>query len=251
MLVPAEGQPVVPAPRDQVVSALRSPSSTYADFHGIFWSGSFGFAVGVGPIDLQARAIDARIFRAVELAPGASHRGSVYFRPAAWPAQFAVVLDGLTTAAGAKLGVVELQNCVMPVRPLAPPASLDPAPMAVRAIAVTAQATAGPVGLSVSRVEMARFATTLTVTVENAADQEASLFVAIGQAYLADSAGRTYAVRMLRSDLRDRVAPRGHARGQLVFEPLPAELAVGPISLVMPGVRVGDAAYDLKVQLRI
>jgi hypothetical protein len=54
---------------------------------------------------------------------------------------------------------------------------------------------------------------------------------------------------MLRSTLPDRVGARDQVRGQLVLEPLPLEPAATSLVLTMPGARVGDAVYDLRVDL--
>jgi hypothetical protein len=249
-LVPSEGLPVAPASKDDVIQTLRSPSPAYVDVFGFFTIGSVGVGVGVGPIDLQARAIESRLLRAAELAPGASMKGSVYFRPASWPAQFAVVLDGLATSAGTALPPLELRNCELPVRPLTPPTSRAPLLPVTRTISTRARAEAGPLAVSVSSIELTRLATTLTVTVENTSATEASLFVAIGQAQLVDADGKTYAIRILRSDLPERVGPRSQSMGRLVFEPLPVDLAVTSVTLTMPGLAVDDTSYDLRIDLR-
>jgi hypothetical protein len=249
-LVPDEGIAVSPANRADVIQALQSPTPVSVDILGFFSIGSVWVSVGLGSIDLRARAIESRLLRAAELAPGASVRGSVYYRPAAWPAQFTLLLEGLTAASGTPLPRLELRNCTMPVRPLAPPASAGPLPPPARTIPMTVRVETGPLAVSVSSVEVTRLATSLTVTVENTASTEASLFVAIGQAQLVDASGKTYAIRMLPSDLPDRVGPRGQARGRLVFEPLPQNPAVTSASLLLPGIRVGDAVHDLRVDLR-
>jgi hypothetical protein len=196
------------------------------------------------------RAVDARILKSGELAPGASFSGSVFFAPAAWPAQFALTLDGLTAPSGTGLPPVVLQQCRMPFRPNEPPVAFNSISAGARSIAVTARGVAGPIAVNVSNVEFTRLATTVIVDVENAADAEADLFTAIGEASVTDAAGRRYAVRMLPSDLPDKVAARGRGRGRLVFEPLPIPPAVSAATLAIPGVRVGAAAYDLKIELR-
>jgi hypothetical protein len=250
LLIPDQGRPVTPASPDQVIYTLRSPSPTYVDLFGVFWSGSFALGVGVGPIDLQARAIEGKMLKPGDLAPGASVRGSLYFRPAAWPAQFTLSLDGLTFESGAGVPPVELRDCQMPHRPSQPPVVLSPAPFAMRTVSVNGRGDAGPVALRVSSVEFARDATTLAVSVENSADVPADFFVAIGDARLIDNAGKTYAVRMLRSSLPDRIASHGQSQGTLVFEPLPHPPAVSSAVLLMPGVSVAGQAYDVRIDLQ-
>jgi hypothetical protein len=250
VLIPDQGDPVGPAGRDEVVSALRGPSPTYLDLAGVVWSGSVAVGVGIGPIDVQARTIEAKMLKAGDLASGASVRGSVYFRPSSWPARFALALGGLAVEPGGTLSVVEMRNCQMPFRPSRPPVVFTPTPTAPRAFSVSARANAGEVVVSVSKVEFARHATAVSVTVENGAAVDADLFVAVGQAELIDSVGNSHAVRMLRSDLPNLVAARSQAGGMLVFDPLPMPLATTYAVLMMPGVRVGDAAYDIRIDLR-
>jgi hypothetical protein len=250
VLVPDQGDPVGAAAPDQVVSVLRSPSPAYLDLAGVVWTGSVAIGVGVGPIDLQARAIEARMLKPGDVASGASVRGSIYFGPAAWPAQFTLSLDGLAGESSAALPPAELRGCQMPYRPSQPPVVVSPVPAAPRTFLISARATAGPVAVSVSKVEFARHATTVSVAVENGAAVDADLFVAIGQAELVDGAGRAYAVRMLRSDLADRVAAGGQVRGILVFDPLPMPAGKVSAVLLMPGVRVAGATYDIRIDLQ-
>jgi len=249
-LLPDRGEPVTPAGRAQVIEALRNPSPVNVGFFGFFSIGSVGVAVGAYPLDLAARTVDGRILKSGELAPGASMSGSVFFAPAAWPAQFTLSLDGLTTPSGTGLPAVVLQQCRMPFRPTEPPVAFNSIPAGARSIAVSVRGEAGPIAVNVSSVEFTRLATTFTIEVENAADADADLFVAIGDARVTDAAGKRYAVRMLPSDLPDKVAARGRGRGRLVFEPLPIPPAVNTATLVIPGVRVGATAYDISLDLR-
>jgi hypothetical protein len=249
-LVPDQGAPVSPTGRDEVVDTLRSPVSPYVGAYGIFHSGSFGVAIGVGPLDLHAKVIESRVLRAGDLLPGASVRGSVYFRPPSWPAQFSLVLDGLASESGAGLPSVALRDCWMPFRPSEPPIGFGSLPPGLRTVPVNARAEAGPMALSVSSVEFTRDATTLAITVQNNGPAAADLFMAIADARLVDDTGKTYAVRIVRSDFPERVTERGEARGRLVFEPLPHPPAVTSARLTLPGIRAGGALYDLRVDLR-
>lgn len=249
-LLPDQGEPVTPAGRAQVIEALRNPTPVNLGFFGFFSIGSVGVAVGAYPLDVVTRTVDARILKSGELGPAASITGSVFFAPAAWPAQFAVSLDGLTAPSGTALPHVVLHACRMPFRPNEPPVALGAIPAGARSIAVSARGEAGPIAVSVSNVEFTRLATTVTVEVANAADADADLFAAIGDARVTDSAGRHYTVRMLPSDLPDKVGARSRGRGRLVFEPLPIPPAVNEATLAIPGVRVGAAAYDITIDLR-
>lgn len=135
------------------------------------------------------------------------------------------------------------------VKGTSPAASPTP-PSGTRTLALSARATAGPIAVAVTSVEFARELTSLVVSIENAADIETNLFNAISDARLVDNTGKTYAVRVLRSDLPDRVPPRSSVRGRLVFEPLPLPPTVRSATLTLPGVSVGDAAYDITLELR-
>jgi hypothetical protein len=246
-LVPDGGDPVAAAAVDQVLQTLRTPSPTYVDAAGIVVSGSFAFGVGIGPIDLRARALEARILRSSAIAGAAHHAGSVYFHPRAWPARFDLIVDGLRLGGGAPLAALPVRDCAMPARPETPPRPLAPPIPSARRTEISARAAAGLVTMTVSAVELARFATSLTVTVENASDREADLFAAFGRTRLIDDAGAAYALRILRSDLAERVPARGMVRGQLVFEPIPLDRTPPRVTLALPGVRVGDLVHDIAV----
>jgi hypothetical protein len=249
MLVPDDGPPVAAASRDQVLQALRTPSPAYLDAAGVVVSGSFAVGVSVGPIDLRARALEARLLKAAVVAGEARYTGSVYYHPRSWPANFDVVVDGLRLGAGSALPAVRLRGCVMPVRPQAPPVPLAPSPPSTRRIETSARATAGPVTVSVSSLEIARFATTLHVTVENASGRDADTFVTLGGTHLVDQTQKRYALRILQSEVPERVPARGLMRGRLVFDPLPMEAPASPLTLSMPGFRIGDSTYDIAVIL--
>ncbi len=248
VFMPDTGPGVAPASRDDVVRALHRPSPVSVSIAGFITMGAVGVSIGVGPFDLQVHTIETRLLRPMDVASGAVAKGSLYFRPAAWPAHFSLVLEGLSSASGSALAAMTL-HCAMPVRLLGSPGLLAQ-PAAPRTIAMSARAENGPLAVNVSSIELTRQATTVSVTVENAAATEASLFVAIGLAQLVDAGGKVYAVRMLRSDLPERVGPRSQAHGRLVFEPLPLEPAVTSSVFLLPGARVGDDVYDLRVDLR-
>jgi hypothetical protein len=250
-LVPAEGRPVSAAPPQQVLETLYVPSSTYVDAAGVVVSGSFAIGIGIGPIDFRRRALEARILRAESIAGDARHSGSVYFHPRAWPDRFHVIVDGLRLGAAAALPAVPVRDCVMPVRPVMPPTPpVAPVPGA-RRMDSTARATAGPLTVAISAIEIARFATTLTVSVENASDREADLFAAFGRTQLVDDAAAAYPLRILKSDLPDRVSSHGTVRGRLVFEPLPLDQTPPRVTLALPGVRVGDLVHDIAVVIAL
>jgi hypothetical protein len=248
-LVPDQGGFLAPASREDVVYALRAAPSPSVGFYGLFHSGSFGVSVALDSLDLRIRALDARMLKAGDLAPGAMAKGSVYFRPSAWPAQFSVILDGLTTESSA-LPPVELRNCQMPFRPAEPPIGFAPLPPGLQAVAVSARADVGPIAVSVARVEFISDATTLVMTVENSAAAPVELFMAIADARLVDNTGKTYAARTVRSDLPNRIEGRSQVRGRLVFEPLPYPPAVASARLTLPGIRAAGVVHDVSIDLR-
>ena len=118
-----------------------------------------------------------------------------------------------------------------------------------RTVVVSARAASGPVAVSVASVEFARDATTLVMIIENAAESPVELFMAIADAQLMDNTGKTYAVRVVRSDLPDRIEARSQARGRLVFEPMPHPPAVTSARLTLPGIRAGGVLHDVDVHL--
>ena len=65
-----------------------------------------------------------------------------------------------------------------------------------------------------------------------------------------DSSPCGRALIVLRSTVPERIGSRATAQGRLVFEPLPVPPAVAAAMLILPGVRVGEATYELKVEVR-
>jgi len=54
---------------------------------------------------------------------------------------------------------------------------------------------------------------------------------------------------VMRSDLPDRVPARGIVRGRLVFEPLPFPPVLRSARLTLPEIRVGEALYEITLDL--
>ncbi len=246
VLVPDQGEPAGPLTLEQAVRAVRNPGQLGM---GFLLFGVVGVIANAVTQDRWAKEVEARYLKAGELAPGSIVKGSVYFKFIRMT-RFDLRLEGLDAETAAPLPPVQLTGCQMPARAVQPDPAASPTPQ-VRMIALTARATSGPVALAVSNVEFTREATVLTVTVENAAEAEANLYNALGETTLTDNTGKIYQMRMLRSDLVDRVPPRGQVRGRLVFEPLPFPPAVTSAVLTMREIRIGDDVYEIKVELRL
>lgn len=245
-LIPGQGNPAPPLTLEQTLQAVRNPSQ---QFFGFLLFGVVGLIANVETQRRWAQEVEGRILRVGEIAPGAIMKGSVYYKVIPRLTQFALALDGMTAGEGQALAAVSLANCQMPARPGTPAPEPTPAPSVV-AFALNARAAAGPVAVSVSRAELTKDATSVTVVIENAGDVEAELYTAIADATLTDNKGKSYAVRLLRTDLAEVVAPRGQIRGKLAFEPLPPPPAVASAVLKIPEIRVGEAVYEVKVELR-
>ena len=243
----------MPLTLERAKQAARDPGRQFTSF---LFSGLLGLAVEAAVQEHWQKQVEVRFLKAGDVPPGAVAKGSVYFVPNPALTQFSLRLDGLTTELGERLTSPQLTNCLLPPRPVAPgPAAAQAAPTPaatteVRRVALNARAAAGPVMVSVSGVEFSRDATVLTMTIQNSGDVEAELFNAVGNATLTDNTGKSYAARFLRSEVPDRVAPRGQIEGRLAFEPLPLPPAVNAALLTMSEIRVGNEIYEVKVQLR-
>lgn len=243
-LAPDQGGPMTPLTQEQAVQTVRNPAQTVS---GFLLFGIVGLLSNLETQKRWAEEVQARILKGGELPPGSPVKGSVYFKANARMALFTLTLNGLTAESGDSLEAVQLTNCQVPGRR---PEVAVSEPPSVKVVALTARAATGPVSLSVSNVEFTKDITFLTVTVDNTGEAEVNLYNAIADATLTDNAGKSYAARMLRTDLAERVAPRGRIHGKLAFHPLPFPPAVTSAVLTVPQIGVGDEVYEIKVHLR-
>ena len=245
-IIPDHGDRMAPLTVEQAVQAVRNPSQRLV---GVLLFGVVGYLANRDTQERWAKEVEARILRSGELPPGAPVKGSVYFKPNPKMTQFALSLGGMSVESGDSLTAAAVANCQVPTRSSASAPSPRPTPT-VRAVALSARAAAGPVTLAVSNAQFTDDLTALTIAIENTADVEANLFSAIGSATLTDSKGRSYPVRMLRSDLAERVGPRSRIQGTLAFEPMPVSPPAASAVLTIPEIRVGSDVYEIKTELR-
>lgn len=243
-LLSDRGEQAGPLTAEQAKAIIYNPGqSLWAGF----WFGILGYTANRAKQARLMKEVDLRILTATDLQPGAVQKGSLFFKaPDPKADQFVLVVDGLSAASGA-LPPVRVACAYPKNRPGGATASVP----AVRAYALQERATSGPIAVTVSQIEFSQDATTLSVTFENDSDAEADLFFAKAGATLTDGAGRTYALRALTADVGDRVAAHGTLQGRLMFAPLPVPPATSAAVLTMPDVHVGDAAYDLRIELHL
>ena len=228
---------------EQPREAIRNPIFPLA---GFLQFGLFGLLNMAAWQDQWIKYVDATIIKRQDVAPGGSLRGSLFFRHNLNLSVFTLTVEVLAGDPPQPLLPLRIEGCRIPGRPV--PAA-TPTPR-VKVFATRARAVAGPLAVSVSAAEFDPEFTALVVAIENGADAEANLFNAIADAQLVDNTGKSYTIRVLRSTVPERIAPRATAQGRLVFEPLPVPPAVAAATLILPGVRVGEATYELKVEVR-
>jgi hypothetical protein len=243
-LISDQGEQSSPLTAEQAKAVIYNPGQS---LWSAFWFGLIGYAVNAAKQAQLMKEVDARILVPMDLQAGAVQKGSLFFKPPDPKAdQFVLVVDGLAASAGALPSV--RVTCAYPKN--RPVQASAPAP-AVRTYALQARAASGPVALAVSQIEFRQDATALNVTVQNDSDTDANLFFAKAGATLTDDTGRTYALRVLATDLADYVPAHGSVQGRLVFAPLPPPPVTSKAVLTMADVHAGDTAYDLRVELHL
>lgn len=190
------------------------------------------------------RQIDARILRAGDLAPGATLSRSLFFSLPDTKIRRGAVLIGLNRSSGDSVPPLRL-NCTIPA---GTSQAASPAP-AIKTVSLAARAAAGPVSVDVTSVELSADATALEVTIQNSADVDAEVFAALANSTLTDGAGVSYPLSWVRSEFSTSVPARGSIRARLVYPAVSQQVAV--LTLTLPGVRLGEADYDLVVPLRL
>ncbi len=235
---------MTPLTADQAKGLIDNPGQSFWSF---FWFGSLGYAANQAKQADLKKQVDTRILSVTDIQPGAVHKGSLFFKgPNTKAEQFTLVIEGLTSE-GSELASLRL-GCEFPKGRSGQGAA---APPSVRTFALVARGRSGPIAMGVSKIVFAKDATSLEVTIENASDVEANIFFAMASATLTDKAGKSYALRVLKSEVGDRVAPHSSIRGKLTFEPMPLPPVTTGATLTMPDIRAGDAVYEVKVDLQI
>lgn len=232
---------VSPLTLDEAKAILNDPAQLFA---GLVLFGLLGLWANQESQRRWTAHAEANIFKGADLLPDAAGKGSLFFRPYLNLTEFTLSVEGLTGETGQPFPALTT-TCSVPTlggRVASPP------PAAVRVYVMTARATSGPLTMSVERAELGKDETAFAVTIENTGDSEANLFNAIADATLTDNAGKTYFVRTLRTNLVDRIGAGGNVKGRFVFEPLLP--STRRATLTMPGIRIGDAAHEISVQLR-
>jgi hypothetical protein len=239
-----QGDQATPLTSDRAKSIIYNPSQSL--WSG-FWFGYLGYAANASKQAELMKRVDARILTAMDVQPGIAIRGSLFFKlPTPKARQFVLIADGLTSEIGA-LDALRV-NCAYPSGRSGQTAA---APPAVRAYSLALRASSGPITMNVSRIEFAQDATSVVVVIENSSGIDADLFFAKPSASLTDTAGTSYALRSLKTDIGDRLPAHGAVRGTLVFPPLAHPEVTTSVTLTMPDIRVGDATYELKADVRL
>jgi hypothetical protein len=239
-----QGDQATPLTSDQAKSIIYNPSQSL--WSG-FWFGYLGYAANASKQAELMKRVDAKILTATDVQPGIAVKGSLFFKPPTPKArQFVLVVDGLSSDTGA-LDPLHV-NCAYPSSRSSQTAA---APPAVRTYSLALRAASGPITMSVSRIEFAQDATSVVVVIENSSDTDADLFFAKPSTYLTDTTGKSYALRSLRTEIGDRVNAHGAVRGTLVFQPLAHPELTTSVTLTMPDIRVGDATYEIKADVRL
>jgi hypothetical protein len=228
---------------EQAREVIRNPAFAASQ---VLSFGLFGLLNVAAFQDRWIRYVDATIIKRQDVAAGGTLRGSLFFRHHLSISLFKLAVEALAGDPLQPLPAVRLEGCRLLDRPV--PAA-TPTPR-MKVFATRARAVAGPLAVNVSAAEFDPEFTALVVAIENGADADADLVIAIGGAELVANTGKSYVIRILRSTVPERIAPRSTAQGRLVFEPLPVPPAVAAATLVLPGVRVGEATHDLKVEVR-
>lgn len=237
---------LTPLTADQAKGFIDNPGQSFWSF---FWFGSLGYAANQAKQAEQKKQIDTRILNATDIPPGGVRKGSLFFKvPTPKAEQFTLVIEGLTLE-GTDLAPLRL-GCAFP-KSFHAGQGAAPTPPSVRTFTLVARGGSGPIVLGVSKIVFAKDSTSLEVTVENSSDVEANIFFAVANATLTDNAGKSYALRVLKSEISDRVAPHGSIPGRLTFEPMPLPPLTTGVTLTMPDIRAGDAVYEVKVDLHV
>lgn len=244
----ARGYTASPMSEDEVKSSIGSIG---AHIVGLAFLGPVGLILSGASAVRINREISAKILRAGELPSRQPISKSVYFKVPDTPmSRVAITIGGLTPASGEPVPAIRLQCAVRKIEQNAEPQAPRPL-MTVHTVSPSAQGTAGIVRAAVSVVEFWPDVTMVELTLVSTAGADANVFSALANATLTDQAGKTVGAKLIRSEFPDRIPARGTVTAKLAFEPLPAPPQTQSLTLVIPGIQVGQQTFETRVQFRV
>lgn len=240
-----QGDQLTPLTAAEAKDLAHNPAQSFWSF---FWFGGIGYAANVSQQAEQMRQIDIKILTAADINPGASVKGSIYFRPLnAKATQIALSVDGLTQGTE-KLTAVRVILALPQAKTVEGAA---PARPVIKRYMLASKGSAGPIGVEVTGAEFAKDSTTLTVTFVNSGAVDVNVLGPVMGATLLDNSGKTYGLRFLKTEIGDKVGANGSLQGRLAFEPVPLPPLTTSVTLILPRIWAGDEVYEAKVEVRL
>lgn len=189
------------------------------------------------------RYVDSRAFRAAEVQPGQTARGSLFFPlPPDRQTRAVLELGGPVPASGGSRPLK--MYCGLP-RDESPGAPQVP----TLTVSVDATGRSGAADVRVDTVEFSADYTAVELSISNRSETSAEIFMAMVNASLRDSGGLVYTQRSIRSQFVDRIPARSSVFARLVFAAMPPTTTAA--SLRIPGVWFGpENSVDVTVDLK-